>query len=333
MYDFISKYDTAQVFVLTDENVVSHLPALGLENYPALVLPAGEGEKNLDSVCRIWDFLLAHEATRHALLMNVGGGVITDMGGFAAAAYKRGIDFVNIPSTLLAMVDAGSGGKTGVDYQGYKNVVGFFRQPVQTVIDMRLLQTLPPRELLSGYAEMVKHALIDTPQTLNDVLGFELSVHPDWQRLEQLLHTSIAIKDRIVLEDPNERALRKVLNFGHTVGHALESLRLEQSPDEPMPHGFAVMYGMLAELYLSHRLLGLDKQLLIRMQHFALENYGRVRSSCRQLERLIALMHQDKKNDSPLINCTLLRAVGEPVINVEIDDPTMQEALEYLFSI
>lgn len=332
MNEILNNYPQNQVFVLTDEHVEPLLAGLGLENYTRLVIPAGEAQKTLETITQIWDFLIAHQATRHALLINVGGGVITDMGGFAAATYKRGIHYVNIPTTLLAMVDAAAGGKTGFDYHGLKNEIGCFYSPDKTVIRPALLATLPIQALLSGLAEMIKHALIADEQELRRLMALDAETDFTSEDFGERLMHSIAIKERITAKDPHETGIRKALNFGHTIGHALEELSLEKD-EKPMQHGYAVMYGMLAELYLSHIRLGLDKAVITMLCHFVIENYGRISMSCREYDRLLELMRHDKKNTSAgEINFTLLSEVGKAEVNQTANPDEIREALDFLFS-
>lgn len=342
MREILSKYEFDQVFVLADEHTVGLRTMMGLDNYPVLVLPSGESTKNLKTVQQIWDFLIDNGATRNSLLVCMGGGVITDMGGFAAATFKRGIDFVNVPTTLLAMVDAGSGGKTGIDYRGLKNEIGLFREPVTTIIEPRLLTTLPAKETLSGIAEMVKHALIGSEKEWTMLLAMPLDGQFGSDMFKQRLQESIAIKERIVRQDPEEKGLRKALNFGHTIGHALEALSIEKShagtsnttsTNHGMSHGFAVMYGLVAEAYISHVRMGLDAHIVTMLSHYMIENYGRIQISCKDYDRLLELMRHDKKNmEKGAINFTLLRRVGEPVINQVVSEDLILEALDYLFS-
>ena len=322
-------------FLLTDTNVVSYAGQLGLEGISTLVLPAGEEHKTLATIQKIWDFLVDNGATRQSVLINMGGGVITDMGGFAASTFMRGIDFVNIPTTLLAMVDAGTGGKTGFDYRGLKNIIGTFRQPKETIIDERFLQTLPAEQLLSGYAEMLKHGLIGDKRHFNSLLALDvLSPYnkPFSEQIHALIEESNAIKQAIISADPEEKGKRKILNFGHTVGHAIEELSLAKN--QPLLHGYAVMYGMLAELYLSHVKLGLDTAVLSQMTHLAIEQYGKPMCPCKDVDTLIELMRHDKKNrQQGEINFTLLRAIGEPEFDQTVPERTIKEALDYLFTI
>ena len=339
-----------QLFVLTDSHTKEHcLPIfadfIGEIPYHLLTLEAGEKSTNLSSVQVIWDFLLKHRATREAILVNLGGGMITDLGGFAAATYMRGIRFVNIPTTVLAMVDASSGGKTGFDYQGVKNMIGTFTPPMATLIDPIFLRTLPAEELLSGFAEMLKHALIASQEEWIKLLQLAQDELPQAQFAEALfttgaLQASIAIKEKVVAQDPREAGLRHILNFGHTVGHAIESAALEnfelriKNFELSPSHGYCVLWGMVAEVYLSVVKLGCPREVLQQLTQVMLQYYGRPQCNCRQREQLIQRMYQDKKNSANKTpNFTLLRAVGDPVINQHLSEEDINEALEYLFSL
>lgn len=330
-----------QLYVLTDTNTEAYcLPLfadfIGGTPYHLLTLPAGEIHKNLSSVQLVWDFLLKHHATRQALLINLGGGMITDLGGFAAATYMRGIRFVNIPTTLLAMVDASSGGKTGIDYQGAKNVIGTFTQPLITFIHPPFLHSLPEQELLSGLAEMVKHALIASQEEwikLLQILDDELPREQVIQTLSDrgTLQASIQVKEYVVAQDPYEQGLRKILNFGHTVGHAIEAMTLNS---QPAPHGYCVLWGMVAEVYLSVIHTGCPREVLQQLVKIMLQYYGRPQCNCKQRGELIQRMYQDKKNMANLTpNFTLLQDVGQVIIDQHICEEDINEALEYLFSI
>lgn len=337
----LSDLPKGQLFVLTDSHTKVHcLPlfaeSIGNFSYHLLTLEAGEVTKNLTSVQLVWDFLLKHRATREAVLVNLGGGMITDLGGFAAATYMRGIRFVNIPTTLLAMVDASSGGKTGFDYKGVKNAIGTFTPPLATLIHLDFLRTLPAEELLSGFAEMLKHALIASKREWVNLLQLLREELPHEQLVEALgstgvLQASIAIKEKVVAQDPHETSLRKILNFGHTVGHAIESAALEHNA---LPHGYCVLWGMVAEVYLSVVKLGCPREVLQQLTQIMLQYYGRPQCNCKQREQLIQRMYRDKKNSANRTpNFTLLRAVGEPEINQYVSEKDIDEALEYLFSL
>lgn len=349
LHTILANLPKGQLFVLTDSHTAEYcLPILadsiGQISYHLLTIEAGEQSKNLASVQAVWDFMLKHRATREAVLINLGGGMITDLGGFAAATYMRGIRFVNIPTTLLAMVDASSGGKTGIDYQGIKNVIGTFTPPVATLIHPDFLRTLPATELLSGFAEMLKHALIASPKEWIKLLQLAQEELPQEQFVEALsstgaLQASIQIKENVVSQDLHEAGLRKILNFGHTVGHAIESTMLHQTtPDYTMlhhtSHGYCILWGMVAEVYLSVVHTGCPREVLQQLTQIMLQWYGRPQCDCKQRDQLIQRMYQDKKNNANQTpNFTLLRDVGEPIINQHLTEEDINEALEYLFSL
>ncbi len=349
---FVGRYD--QILIVQSRA----LHEIGYTSYPSLEIDDQESDKTIATVERIWDFLMEYGATRSSLLVNVGGGVVTDLGGFAAATFKRGMDYVNIPTTLLSMVDAGIGGKTGIDYGQVKNMIGAFQEPVSTIIDTRWLATLSSQQLLSGYAEMLKHGLIADETYWNQLLACDIqsTIHHPQSTIHNsplgaqstLILRSVEIKRSIVAQDPKETGLRKALNFGHTIGHALEAqstihnpqstIHNPQStihhPQSPIPHGYAVLYGMIAECYLSHVLLGLDKGVITRLASVMNEYYGKPQCNCKDTDRLIELMRQDKKNRSQEeINFTLLKSIGNPVINQVADVSLIRESIDYLMSL
>ena len=319
--EWLKRYE--QVCVIADEAVTVNLP------YPTLRMKIAEAAKSLETVTQIWDFLFAQEMTRKGLVIAVGGGVLTDLAGFAAATYKRGIDNINIPTTLLAMVDASSGGKTGFNYHGLKNSIGAFYPPVETIISTEWLQTLPSHEFLSGFGEMLKTGLIDRDGWLWEVLlQYDLDTMP-LDTLAPMIEQCVAVKERIVRKDPHEEGLRKALNLGHTFGHALEEISLGT-----MPHGYAVVYGLIAELYLSVVKLGCPREPLQQLTQLMLHYYGKPQCKCSDRDQLIALMQHDKKNERAAeINCTLIQSIGHPVINQVITPEEANESLEYLFSL
>jgi len=352
---FLSRY--GQVCVVGDAAVREACTPV-LAGLPALWLETDETHKSLDTVCQIWDFLFENGMTRRGLLIAIGGGVLTDLAGFAAATYKRGTDYINIPTTLLAMVDASSGGKTGMNYKGLKNSIGVFAPPVETLICPQWLATLPAEQMLNGFAEMLKTGLIDNGQgTMDDgqclwdaLLRYNLDTMP-LDALTPLIAQCVAVKERIVAADPHEEGLRKVLNFGHTFGHALEEIQMvhgtssngqssnrqssnRQSSNRQLLHGYAVLYGLIAELYLSVTKLDCPKVPLQQLTQLMLHYYGRPQCKCSDRAQLIALMQQDKKNErAAQINCTLIQSVGSPLVNQLITPDEANEALDYLFSL
>lgn len=314
--------------VLADSNTVSLLPKLGLQDIPYIMtVPAGDEHKTLGSLQSVWDNLIQFGASRRSLLINVGGGMITDLGGFAASTFKRGMQFVNIPTTLLAMVDASIGGKTGINYGGAKNMIGAFASPLKVELHVELLETLPMRQRLSGFAEMIKHGLLSGPELLNRTMAFDLDKF-DLSELKPLIESNIAYKQRVVEADPREASLRKTLNFGHTAGHAFEALLLEKG--RPTEHGFCVAWGMVVAAYISVVKLGLASELLTRLNAFVRETYGPLPFDCKAYDRLYELMLEDKKNHDNKILFTLLSEVGNQKTDCEVTRNEIFEAIDFM---
>ncbi len=320
-----------RLFVVCDTNTRDLcLPQLRdleyMKDCCVITLDEGDEHKTLESVVSVWAALQQHGATRHSLVVNVGGGMVTDLSGFATSTFKRGLPFINIPTTLLAMVDASVGGKTGFNYGGLKNEVGVFRNAEAVIIDTVFLETLDHENLLSGYAEMLKHALISSqPQMLPELLRFDME-HPDLPALRHMIEQSVAVKQRIVKEDPMEQGLRKALNLGHTIGHAFEALALQR---RPVLHGYAVAWGLVCELFLSVAKTGFPVEKLRQITRFVLEHYGRMPISCDDYPLLIELMTHDKKNTAGEINFTLLGDVGDIRINKTATNKEIEEALDF----
>ena len=319
-----------RLFVLTDETTSRLcLPVIaGYESmagvYP-IVISATDQHKNLESLSHVWSELQQHGATRHSLLVNLGGGMVTDLGGFAASTFKRGLHFINIPTTLLAMVDASVGGKTGINFGGLKNEIGVFRNADSVILDTTFLQTLDEENLLSGYAEMLKHALIsDEKMWAEHILYSPLTSH--LSPLTSMVAQSVAVKQRIVTEDPHEQGLRKALNLGHTAGHAFESLALER---RPILHGYAVAYGLIVELYLCCIKTGFPVDKMRQTVSFIREHYGSMPITCDDYPSLLELMRHDKKNVGTTINFTLLGNIGDIRINQTASEDEIKEALDF----
>ena len=328
-----TNYD--KLFVLTDENtdrlcypLVTSIPAI--VKAKQVVVAANDFNKNLESLTHVWNFLSTNGATRHSLLINLGGGMITDLGGFAAATFKRGITYINIPTTLLGAVDASIGGKTGINFGGYKNEIGAFYAPLHTIISTEFFNTLPQKDILSGYAEMVKHALIDSVDIWNRTLNFNLQ-EIDYKLLNDLVMESVLIKQRVVEQDPYEKNIRKALNLGHTIGHAFESFALKNN--SLVPHGYAVAWGLVAELYLSHKLCNFPKETLDNVSAFIKEHYGTFAFTQEDYDTLYQYMVHDKKNEGNTINFTLLSDIGEIEINQTADRGMIEEALGYMIDV
>lgn len=316
-----------RLFLLCDETTgqlcLPHIE--GAVDAKLIVIPATDTHKNLDSLVHVWQQLQQLGATRHSLLINLGGGMVTDLGGFAASTFKRGIPYINIPTTLLAQVDASVGGKTGINFGGLKNEIGVFSEPRQVLLDSLFLRTLDSEGLRSGYAEMLKHGLISTPKHLSDVLHFPIE-QPDWRTLSTLVRESVAVKERIVEQDPHEHGLRKALNLGHTVGHAFESWALSR---KPILHGYAVAYGLVCELWLSCVKTGFPTDIMRQVVRFVREHYGLLPITCDDYPELIAYMRHDKKNTAATINFTLLSNIGQLQLNQTATDNEIEEMLDF----
>ena len=319
----LQKYDAQQVFAIVSAR--SAQPLL----FPSYKIEDGEAAKSLANAEKIWRWLTEQGATRKALLINIGGGSICDLGGFVAATYLRGIDYINIPTTLLAMVDAAIGGKTAVNLDGLKNRVGAFYPPQAVLTDGAYLRTLPMEEMLSGWGEILKCGLLEGGERWHEyVVGLDKYMSDCKAVMDMsIVDAARQYKERIVAEDLRESGLRQVLNFGHTVGHALEE-------KTHVRHGYCVLWGMVAELYLSVVKAGCPKEVLTQLSRVMLDYYGRPQCNCKEADELVDLMRKDKKNASEeTITFTLLRDVGEPVINQTATVEEIREGIEYLFSL
>lgn len=318
--------DYDRLFVLADETTVRLcLPEIEIDVNP-IVIPAGDQNKNIHSVTHVWQSLGQGEASRRSVLINLGGGMVTDLGGFAASTFKRGIRFINIPTTLLAMVDASVGGKAGINFNGLKNEIGVFNNAEEVIIDTRFLKTLDFPNILSGYAEMLKHSLISSIPEWAELINFSIDT-PNLSELSQLLRKNIQVKQHIVLEDPLERGLRKALNVGHTIGHALESFAL--SRQQPVLHGYAVAWGIICELYLSTVKTHFPADQMRQTVSFIRRHYGSMTITCDDYPALLQFMTHDKKNTSGHINFTLLDDIGHVRLNQTATREEICEALDF----
>ena len=327
----ISECEHDRIFVLTDETTqqlcwpkIKNFKAL--KNSTPIIIKATDTHKNLDTLSQVWQTLSNGGATRHSLMINLGGGMVTDLGGFAASTFKRGIDFINIPTTLLAMVDASVGGKTGINFGGLKNEIGVFSDSRFVIINTQFLDTLDHDNICSGYAEMLKHGLISDERTWAELVTFDLDT-PDLSQLQRMVAESIKVKERIVEADPHEHGIRKALNLGHTMGHAFESFAMRRGT--PILHGYAVAYGLVSELYMSARKTAFPTDRMHQTVRFIRENYGTINITCDDYPTLIELMHHDKKNTSGIINFTLLGNVGDIRINQTANEEEIKEALDF----
>ena len=348
-----------KVFLLTDETteqlckpLIKDVPCL--QEATSIVIGATDTHKTLDTLAQVWTQLSNEGGSRHSLMVNLGGGMVTDLGGFAASTFKRGIPYINIPTTLLSMVDASVGGKTGINFNGLKNEIGVFRTPETVIIDTEFLRTLDHENICSGYAEMLKHGLIASPSSsskleegdhsvveeyvicascpppkgkrgIGSLLTFDLD-HIDYPLLGQMVGESVAVKEKIVEEDPLEHGIRKALNLGHTIGHAFESWALTR---KPCLHGYAVAWGLICELYLSVIKTGFPTETMRQVVRFIKENYGSLPITCDDYPELYALMTHDKKNQAGIINFTLLGDVGDIRINQTATKEEIYETLDF----
>jgi len=328
---FFDHYSFSNIAVIVDENTLELCYPLVSKSIPphiVIEIASGEEQKNLITCQHIWSALTDNAFDRKALVVNLGGGVIGDMGGFCAATYKRGIEFINIPTTLLAQVDASIGGKLGIDFNNFKNHIGVFQNPLRVFLDAKFFKTLPETELRSGYAEIIKHCLIRDEDKFSEIMAtpydaldfFELTKH------------SVLVKNEVVLEDPTEKGLRKILNFGHTIGHAVESYFLEK-PGKKLLHGEAIAVGMICEAFLSMEKLDLSKEGLKIIADYILKIYQPKPIEEDAVEGICQLTRQDKKNVGSKINCSLLKIIGNCTYNIQIDDNDIKSSIEYFNSV
>ena len=320
-----------KLFILVDEHTHQLcLPLIDrleyLKDANIITISPEDIHKNLETLAYVWKELGDRGATRHSLLINLGGGMVTDLGGFAASTFKRGIQYINIPTTLLAMVDASVGGKTGINFNGLKNEIGVFSPAEYVLLDTEFLKTLDIHNILSGYAEMLKHGIISTTEHWAELLNFDMN-QIDYKVLQELVAKSVKIKEDIVEQDPFEKGIRKALNLGHTVGHAFESLALENN--RPVLHGYAVAWGIVCELYFSYCKVGFPKDQLRQTIQFIKENYGVLTFDCKQYDRLYEFMTHDKKNSAGIINFTLMGEIGDIRINQSANKEEIFDILDF----
>ena len=321
-----------KIFVITDDTTKELcLPILSttecLKQAQNITIRPTDTHKDLASLTYVWEQLSNSGATRHSCIINLGGGMVTDLGGFAASTFKRGVDFINIPTTLLSMVDASVGGKTGINFNGLKNEIGVFNDAKVVIIYADFLKTLDLKNLCSGYAEMIKHGLISNKNTWAELLRFDILV-PDYQKLQTMVAENICVKERIVEQDPYETGIRKALNFGHTIGHALESFALNEN--KPILHGYAVAFGIVCELYLSCIKTGFPMDKMRQTVRYIKDCYGAFEFTCNDYDALTLLMKHDKKNTTGTINFTLLGDIGDIRINQTATRKELYEALDFL---
>ena len=327
----IGKVAHDKLFVLTDTTtqelcwpVVRDCAVM--QQAQTITIQSTDEAKTLETLAYVWSALQKGGATRHSLLVNLGGGMVTDLGGFAASTFKRGMAYINVPTTLLSQVDASVGGKTGINFGGLKNEIGVFNCAQSVILSSMFLRTLDRENLLSGYAEMLKHGLLSTTENWAELLNFDIT-EPGYDILLRLVAKSVSIKEGIVTEDPTEKGIRKALNLGHTAGHAIESLALQEG--RTVLHGYAVAWGLLMELYLSARKCGFPAKELHQMEAYIKEHYGKFHYECRHYETLCDFMSHDKKNQGGNINFTLLGGIGDIRINQTATKDEIEEMLDY----
>ena len=333
----INECEHDRIFLLADETTERLcLPVIAdfdcVKGAQTITIGATDANKTLQSLSHVWEELGRGGATRHTLLINIGGGMVTDLGGFAASTFKRGINYINIPTTLLSMVDASVGGKTGINFNGLKNEIGVFNNAASVILDTQFLRTMDHENILSGYAEMLKHGLISNEPMWAELMNYDVEVL-DFGLLQRMVADSVAVKQRIVTEDPTEQGIRKALNLGHTAGHAFESFALKKSVIGNLPfpilHGYAVAYGLICELYLSAIKTAFPTDKMHQTVSFIKEHYGKMTITCDDYPTLLELMTHDKKNVGSTINFTLLGGIGDIRINQTADKQEIYEALDF----
>jgi 3-dehydroquinate synthase len=335
LVNFIKQGKYSRFFILTDENTSAHcLPLLkeklgdNEDDYDLIEINAGEESKDIDFCIGVWKMLIDFGADRKSLMVNLGGGVVSDLGGFAASTFKRGIDFVHVPTTLLSQVDASVGGKTGIDIDSIKNIIGTFTQPKAVFIEYDFLKTLPERQILSGLAEMLKHGLI-----CDAAYWDQLKVSDLKKPAAELIYRSIEIKNKVVIEDPKEMGIRKSLNFGHTFGHAVETYSLLNDGNKALSHGEAIAIGMICEAYLSHKKIGLSADSLTEIVNVINKLYPKYNILESTFDELYTYMQKDKKNEDGKINCTFLQKIGQYSIDNICTKDELYESLRYYTSL
>ena len=323
----INQKDYSRIGVLVDENTATSCLPNFIENLEivdlrVIQIKSGEINKNLDTCQHIWNEMLSNGFDRHSLLINLGGGVIGDMGGFCACTFMRGMDFIQVPTTLLSQVDASVGGKLGIDFNDYKNLIGVISDPIAVWIDDSFLETLEPRQIRSGYAEIIKHAIIQDADMWQEVKAIQNLDGIDWA---DIINRSIRIKRDVVVQDKYEGGLRKILNFGHTLGHAIESENLHS--EDFLLHGEAIGIGMIMEAYISTKMCSLDKTQYQEIKSYILSIYPHYRSQVQEREKIAGKLIKDKKNRRGRLNFSLISQIGTSVWDIVPNEELIMEAL------
>ena len=311
----------SKIFILVDENTnlkCFNVFKKNIYNHKKIfkiLIDSGEDFKNLETCKKIWDFLSIKSCDRNSLLVNLGGGVVTDIGGFVASTIKRGIDFINVPTTLLSMVDASLGGKTGVNLNSLKNQIGVFKHPIFILIDLNFLNTLPKLEIRNGFSEMIKHGLIHNKNHWNKLYKINI---PNIDNIKDHIFSSILIKNSVVLEDPYEKSIRKILNFGHTIGHAIESYFLSNKKNKTLSHGHSIAIGMIVEGFISGEILNFNLDEINKIKFIFNNVFSKVIFTKKDINEIIDLLHHDKKNFGGRINFVLLKKIGNPKVDIQV---------------
>lgn len=322
----------SSIFIVVDSNTKKYCLPVFLSkmppslDYKIIEIPAGENFKNLDTCQHLWSELTNLKADRKSIVFHLGGGMVTDLGGFAAATFKRGIPFINFPTTLLGMVDASVGGKTGVDFKHLKNQIGLFANPKLLIVDFSYLKTLPKRELHAGLAEIIKYGLTYHPdlwKSLNKYIPYNNKILQDW------IYKSIVIKNEIVLQDPKEEGIRKILNFGHTIGHAIESYFLKSKTKNTLLHGEAVAAGLLMETFISVKIFKLNKKYLKQLENLIFAYFSKIEFTKKEYVFFFENMKHDKKNINNEVLFTLIQDIGKSKWNVKVSENLIVEAFDY----
>ena len=327
----ISSDKFSSIFILVDENTDQFcleifIKKSGIKLFNKIIIASGEDNKNIDTCVSIWDQLNSYKADRKSLLINLGGGVLTDIGGFAASTYLRGIKFINIPTTLLGMVDAAHGGKTGIDFKLLKNQIGVFNEPIEVLLDNEYLKTLSKEEFINGYAEVVKHSLLTNKPdlTFNSLVKLDLFNDSDY-----IINSYSKVKNEIVKSDKYESNIRKVLNLGHTIGHAVESYSHISDKIVDLKHGQAIVIGIITELYISHRKFNFPLKDVISVKNHLNKYFNSIPLEENDIINIYDLMVYDKKNEGSKINFVLLKEIGKPVIDQIVDKQLFKESFEF----
>ncbi len=330
----IQEYYAQKIYLLVDENTQKHCFPLiekAFDTPPKIItIKSGDENKNIETSQIIWNYLSDNEGDRSSLLINLGGGVITDIGGFVASSFKRGIDFINIPTTLLAQVDASIGGKVGVNSNGLKNEIGFFNHAKKVLIYPEFLKTLDKNEFISGFGEVVKHALIDSPEAWNELQSFDTE-NIDYSKLKNLIEKSAQVKQNIIKQDPTEKGIRQSLNFGHTFGHAIETFFGRKNIK--ILHGEAVAIGLICEIFVSNKILNLDLSKMFKIVEYIAINFKSFKIEMDSYEEIYEIMKHDKKNSKNEIRFALISDIGKVKVNQTCEKSNIFQALSFYYQL